>query len=193
MVRVGYTILIRMAGAGTNMLDASNKDMDIVPDSIPGERQIVDHDTSLQTLSQSTLGSSNFSDARDQLVDQTRNDQKTEPEADEVEYSMIKQDGRSLSEYLSLTEARRGQLPPRKREGRIVEAFVAGLDDGDVRGRLEKRLDEEGWMWDVLTTVVHGIVRDREASRQPDRPKHKSKKRRCIPIVPVDEEDLLYN
>ena len=182
-----------MAGAGTNMLDASNKDMDIVPDSIPGERQIVDHDTSLQTLSQSTLGSSNFSDARDQLVDQTRNDQKTEPEADEVEYSMIKQDGRSLSEYLSLTEARRGQLPPRKREGRIVEAFVAGLDDGDVRGRLEERLDKEGWMWGVLETAVQRIVKERERSQRTDQPVKKSKKRRCIPIVPVDEEDLLYS
>lgn len=184
-------------GADTNMGDVSNKDMDIVPDSMPRERQVVssgqDHDTSLQTLSQSTLGSSSFSDAGDQPVHARDHLQKTEPDPDEAEYSMIKQDGRGLSEYFSLTEAGRGQLPPRKREGRIVEAFVAGLDDVDVRGRLEKRLDEEGWMWGVVTTVVQGIVREREASRQTDRPKYKSKKRRCIPIVPVDEEDLLYN
>ena len=198
LVRVGDTILIRMAGADTNVGDVSNKDMDIVPDSMPRERQIVssgqDHDTSLQTLSQSTLGSSNFSDARDQQPVHARDDlQMTEPDHDETEYSMIKQDGRSLSEYFSLTEAGRGQLPPRKREGRIVEAFVAGLDDVDIRGRLEKRLDEGGWMWSVLETAVLKIVRERESSRRTDQPVKKSKKRRCIPIVPVDEEDLLYN
>lgn len=186
-----------MTGADTNMGDFSNKDMDIVPDSMPRERQVVssgqDHDTSLQTLSQSTLGSSNFSDAGDQPFHARNYLQKTEPDPDEADYSMIKQDGRSLSEYFSLTEAGRGQLPPRKREGRIVEAFVAGLDDVDVRGCLEKRLDEEGWMWGVVTTVVQGIVKEREASRQTKRSNYKSKKRRCIPIVPVDEEDLLYN
>lgn len=187
-----------MAGADTNILDASNKDMDIVPDSMPRERRILssgqDHDTSLQTLSQSTLGSSNFSDARDQQPLLAHDDlQMTEPDPDEDDYRMIKQDGRSLSEYFSLTEVGRGQLPPRKREGRIVEAFVAGLDDGDVRGRLERGLDEEGWMWGVLEAVVQRVVRERERSRRTDQPVKKSKKRRCIPIVPVDEEDLLYN
>lgn len=198
LVRVVYTILIQVAGADTNVLDTSNKNMDIVPDSMPRERQIVssgqDHDTSLQTLSQSTLGSSNFSDARDQQPLLARDDlQMTEPDPDEDDYRMIKQNGRSLSEYFSLTEAGRGQLPPRKREGRIVEAFVAGLDDGDVRGRLEERLDEEGWMWSIVAAVVQRVVRERERSRRTDQPVKKSKKRRCIPIVPVDEEDLLYN
>lgn len=197
LVRVGVTILIQVTGADTSMLDTSNKDMDIVPDSMPRERQIVssgqDHDTSLQTLSQSTLGSSNFSGTRDQQPVHIRDDQKTEPDPDEAEYSMIRQDGRSLSEYFSLTEVGRCQLPPRKREGRIVEAFVAGLDDGDVRGRLEERLDKEGWMWGVLETAVQRIVKERERSQRTDQPVKKSKKRRCIPIVPVDEEDLLYS
>lgn len=170
------------------------KDTDIVPDSMPRERQGLpgqDNDVSLQTLSQSTLGSSNFSDARDEQPAHG----PPETELDEDEYRMIKQNGRSLLGYFALTEAGRGQLPPRKREGKIVEAFVAGLDDADTRVLVERHLDANGWMWNVLATVVQRIVREQGQTAQTDQPqaKRKSKKRRCIPIVPVDEEDLLYS
>lgn len=95
-------------------------------------------------------------------------------------------------------------------------SFCQGLTDERVRGLLEKKMDEDGWTWDVLSEFCRGITTEHEndsnmaeaeelkrkleglkrASKdgKETKPKRK-KKRRCISLVPTDESDLmiLYN
>jgi hypothetical protein len=107
----------------------------------------------------------------------------------------------------------RAQLPPRKREGEIVEAFVRGLDDAGTRGRVEGEMDRAGWSWDTLAKIVRndierqhrpavglkravkGDVEERVEVIQTPGEAHMSrprkKQRRFIPIVPADEDDLI--
>lgn len=134
----------------------------------------------------------------------------------------LKQDGRSLEEYLNFALEVRRRYPQRRREGGIVEAFIDGLDDQDFRVGLEEELVRGGWRWGVLESMLKRVI---EQQRQPGeavggdrvgvtgsgheghgevpeeqgktngavltKQKEKGKKRRHIPIVPVDEEDLL--
>jgi hypothetical protein len=126
----------------------------------------------------------------------------------------MKQNGRSLAKYLSYAEEVRGQLPPRKREGMIAEAFLDGLEDLAVRGMLERRMDGAGWAWDVMSMSLRRFISRRQAGGS-DVDGHvqngqvngyartakvcanggmarQRKKRPPIPIVPVDDEDVLY-
>jgi hypothetical protein len=125
----------------------------------------------------------------------------------------IRQGGRDLGEYLSSVEDVRAQLPPRKREGEVVEAFLRGLVDAGTRGIVEREMDRAGWSWDTLAKIVrdeverqHGQavalkravkadVKQRVESKQALREVHMSrprkKQRRFIPIVPADEDDLI--
>ena len=135
----------------------------------------------------------------------------------------LKQSGMSLSEYLSCaTEAKR-RLLPRVQEGVVVEASVRGLDDQQIQKCLERRMDREGWNWNVLETALKDFISEQKPHQgrgvneaeqlntgvvsggrgndsrpgahemtEDYRPRQRpAKKRRFIPIVPIDEEDLL--
>ena len=70
----------------------------------------------------------------------------------------------------------------------------------EMKGYLEKRLDEDGWAWNALGVLVQGIVKGLDTSNGGQKRtrvedgkevKRKTKKRRYIPIVPVDEDDFV--
>lgn len=135
----------------------------------------------------------------------------------ESEFADLHQNGTTLAEYFSFASEIRRRLPPRKREGVIVEAFMAGLDDQVTRRVLEEGMDEEGWGWCVLerllgsVTIIGGQGHDHghhqeqgqeqavggdvggtKTGNNSMRKQKSRKRRRCIPIVPVDEDDLLF-
>lgn len=162
-----------------------------------------------RTLSQSTLGTtatwSTPCDSKNKQQpdvthenDESKSQDQSNPNAEGYGYDKIKQDGRGLLEYFTLAEVTRSQLPPRKREGGIVEVFVGGLDDTEMRGYLEKRLDEDGWAWNALGVLVQKIVKGLDTPKRRARVEDErevkrktTKKRRYIPIVPVDEDDFV--
>ena len=179
----------------------------------PSIHRQLDH-TPLQTLSQSTLGVSSFSDAnhRQQSLSQSYRERgytlRYFNECESGGVSFPKQNGLSISQYFAFAQNKRSQLPPRKREGWIVEAFVAGLDHLGSRIVIESALDEGGWTWDMLANIVRGMVpkrclsshrvltsREAQQTRQgiskngDQEVKPKTRPRRQIPIVPADEED----
>ena len=193
------------------MAEKPNPEPDLVPDSMPTGQTSPSplKNENERTLSQSTLGTTaTWSTPRDsgkqQQPDGTheddeqkkQNQNQSHPNA-EGGYDKIKQDGRGLLEYFTFAEDTRSQLPPRKREGGIVEVFVGGLDDTEVRGYLEKRLDQDGWAWNALGVLVQKIAKGLDTPKKRNRVederevKRKSKKRRYIPIVPVDEDDFV--
>ena len=70
-------------------------------------------------------------------------------------FQQIYQNGRTISDYLTFTTDLRSQLPRRKQEGHIVEAFFDGItgDDADgaaFKASLEDYLDKAGWIWSNL-------------------------------------------
>lgn len=180
------------------------KEPDLVPDSMPADGEIANsrRNRSMQATSETTFGDSIQPDHRGTLGAAILPD--------------MKQNGRNLAEYLAYAEDVRGRLPPRKREGLIVEAFLEGLDDLAVRAMLERRMDDAGWAWDVMITSLRPFITRRQASQgseQGMKRKHQKeaanvvkriakgpanggtvrnrKKRPPIPIVPVDDEDVL--
>lgn len=160
----------------------------------------------LQTDSQSTLGASgsyNSSQRQESSSRSYRQRGYTRRYLDEIgsvgesKVRYFKQDGRSILQYLAFVERERSQLRPNKREGAIVEAFVAGVDHLGTRIVIERALDEGGWTWDMLTKTVWSLAQAEYhlhpqrllASEGGQKVKIKSKRRRQIPIVPADEED----
>jgi hypothetical protein len=73
--------------------------------------------------------------------------QTTDPEDD---LKCLGQEKKSLAEYLSMAERMRSQLPRRKQEGVIVEAFYEGLRDRRIKVCLERYLQVAGWTWKSL-------------------------------------------
>ncbi|TQB69470.1 hypothetical protein MPDQ_001830 [Monascus purpureus] len=232
---------------GTARKDDENPDV-LVPDSVPftntnTSTATVENPGSIQDRNISVLDSiegitRETRESQYQDCDTTKDEKGEHGPKEQVEMASVrggnsynfeienlKQRERTLSEYLSFAVEVRRQLPPRKREGVIVEAFVGGLDNLYTRELLEKQMDRDGWSWGVLETVLNNIIseqggRDVQAISdgigsnargettdskgstgcRPDghgmandtnlKQRHR-KKRRCIPIVPVDEDDLL--
>lgn len=201
----------RMTQTDISHLDLDKlKEPDLVPDSMPTQPVSSDQrqttDTPLQTLSQTTLGSAIPNDptrSQDQQhvpreCEGVHEVEKSKSHGQEQgEYGFGNQNGRTLAEYFAPVEAFRNQLPPRKREGRIVEVFVEGVENQEIREMLEKELDERGWMWNVLDVAVHRLMEvdvlmdlgvNVPETEQKDQ--GRSRKRRRIPIVSEDEADL---
>ncbi|KUL88337.1 hypothetical protein ZTR_05021 [Talaromyces verruculosus] len=70
-------------------------------------------------------------------------------------FQQIYQNGRTISDYLTFITDLRSQLPRRKQEGHIVEAFFDGITGNDADGAafkasLEDYLDKAGWIWSNL-------------------------------------------
>ncbi|KAF7117848.1 hypothetical protein CNMCM5793_007151 [Aspergillus hiratsukae] len=186
---------------------------DVVPDSMRlDESTPFARKDSLRTLTETTWGSSSISQLSSSQVDHYLEKERID-EPDSAMLRQIKQGGRDLGEYLSSVEGLRAQLPPRKREGEIVEVFVRGLDHAGTRGIVEGEMDRAGWSWDTLAKIVrdeierqHGqavalkraVKADVEERVEPKQDaggvymsRPRKKQRRFIPIVPADEDDLI--
>ncbi|RMJ22976.1 hypothetical protein PHISP_06143 [Aspergillus sp. HF37] len=199
--------MVRVEMEGFMAVSRSNaQDPDLVPDSMPVDAQVPDsrRNNSIQVSSGMTLGGLGSGPGLTQpdIPDRT------------MLLPAMKQNGCSLAEYLSFAEEVRGRLPPRKREGMIAEAFLDGLEDLAVRGMLERQMDGAGWAWDVMSmslrrfisrrqaggSDVEGHVQNGQVNRNARTAKvsanggmaRQRKKRPPIPIVPVDDEDVLY-
>lgn len=233
--------------AGTARKDDDENPDVLIPDSVPftntnTSTATVENPGSIQDRNISVLDSMEgitreSRESQYQNCDPTKDEKEEHGPKEQVEMASgrdgnsynfeienLKQRERTLSEYFSFAVAVRRQLPPRKREGVIVEAFVGGLDNLSTRELLEKQMDREGWSWSVLETVLSNVIseqggRDVQAISdgigsnacgentdnkgstgcRPDghemandtNLKQRHRKRRCIPIVPVDEDDLL--
>lgn len=117
----------------------------------------------------------------------------------------IRQERRTLGEYISLTDALRARhtsIP----EETFVMAFMAGLDDDDLRMKVIDVTRQAGLSWDSVMSSVQSKgqgTRERADSNNKHAPgrrngavrlagKRKENRRRTIPIVPADEEDELF-
>lgn len=133
----------------------------------------------------------------------------------------------SLSEYLQLGEEMRAKFPGIRQEGRLVEAFWQGINDGEVKKGMEERLERDGWVWEAIRKgcdshneqkgkTDEGGLNDKKAEAvggateqvnpwpldNADGEMHKKheagpvekarkRKRRFIPVVPIDEDEYL--
>ena len=117
----------------------------------------------------------------------------------------IRQKLRTLEEYISLTDALRARHASIPEES-FVMAFMAGLDDDDLRMQIVDVTRHAGLSWDSVVSSVqskgqgskkptdsnneHVPGRQNVATRSTG--KRKENRRRTIPIVPADEEDELF-
>ncbi|KAI9927787.1 hypothetical protein AWENTII_012569 [Aspergillus wentii] len=196
-------------GVVVGITKTTENEPDLVPDSIPMdeanpplERKYLE-----QQLTQATFGDPSEYDEQSLSHDgnELKRKHNNQPETDL--HRLMKQNGRGLAEYFSFAESTRMKLPPRRREGLVVEAVVAGLDDLKVRDLLERQMDDAGWSWDVLAALLRGMVREQErktfdiqsaeagtvhatTNGTAVKPRQR-KRRRFIPIVPADDEDDL--
>ncbi|KAL1963375.1 hypothetical protein VTN77DRAFT_8391 [Rasamsonia byssochlamydoides] len=126
--------------------------------------------------------------------------QKTNPEGD---LKCLKQNKQSLAAYFLMAENIRSQLPRRKQEGIIVEAFYEGLRDGNIKSSLERSLETTGWTWNTLERFCRqcfsqekinmsetqdattGIVQWPQYGKR----KTKTRKRRHISLGPLENSD----
>ncbi|KAE8363092.1 hypothetical protein BDV27DRAFT_146401 [Aspergillus caelatus] len=124
---------------------------------------------------------------------------------------LFKQNARPLGAYWSYAIDTRIQLPLWIKSSKIAKAFVHGLEDTATRDMMERKLYAAGWSWDVLAEFMHNKLNETkfQTARSPVRMKagsgkpgedskpntpikhRKKKKRRVIPIIPADEDDLL--
>ncbi|KAL2008827.1 hypothetical protein VTN00DRAFT_7021 [Thermoascus crustaceus] len=194
-----------------NMNNRDDPDF-VVPDSVPLDESIP---PSAQPVSEHGVTNGENEQPSLELVDQDfSQEQQTLP----TNHSLpdFEQNGRSLAEYFSSAEKVWTRMPRRGREKGVIVSFCEGLTDERVRDLLEKKMDEDGWTWDVLSEVCRGMATENEddlkiteaeelqrklegmkrSSRDGKVAKPKKKrKRRCISLVPTDESDLmiLYN
>lgn len=200
--------------------DENKKEPEIVPDSMPlgqDQNQAEDEDIfpsaqhqqpqPTQLFSDTTFGDTD-TDSMDMDMDKQPQPIQPGPPNDRL-YPLthapdltqtMHQNQRPLGEYLAYAEHARFQLPPRKREGRVVEAFLEGLDETEVRVGLEREMDYEGWAWEVMKRALSRVIWERQqrcisiskdAGGSPGREKavYKRKSKRCIPIAPADDDD----
>lgn len=132
----------------------------------------------------------------------------------------------SVVEYLQLGEDMRARFPGRRQEGRVVEAFWEGMNDGEVKRGLEEELEKDGWVWGVVREVcgrdtsgriggsnqckgkvnevevanravvenppigLNGFGKEKRSGKEESVVEtRKVKKRRFIPVAPVDEDE----
>ncbi|KAL4918844.1 hypothetical protein BDW62DRAFT_200484 [Aspergillus aurantiobrunneus] len=195
-----------------------SQDIHRIPDSIPTppSRYSTRAGPAYRTLSETTWGS--LTDLEGPCSDGKRAGNsplrkeitKSDPE-DHKTLESICQEGRTLNEYLQLTEALRARHPSIPEE-MLVTAFIGGFDDEDLRKRIFNLTRHSGLSWESVVSFVQGAIIDsavlgkvtgekrgdksmdvsakREAASRPVN--KREEKRRTIPIVPVDEEDELF-
>ncbi|KAE8348306.1 hypothetical protein BDV28DRAFT_152971 [Aspergillus coremiiformis] len=177
----------------------------LVPDSLPKDdiALMQGRGNSLRSLSGTTRGPSRSSSVGERFYSSDKRPGNLG--------QLFKQNARSLGDYWSYALDARIQLPLWIKSGEIAKAFVQGLDDTGTRGLVEKQLMVAGWSWDALADIMHNKLdeerkahavrlpfqmkaesegKTRGASKDNTLVKHKKKKRRVIPIIPADEDDL---
>ncbi|KAB8229234.1 uncharacterized protein BDW43DRAFT_315218 [Aspergillus alliaceus] len=189
----------------------------LVPDSLPKNNGIAlmhDRGDSLRALSETTWGPSQSSSIAKTCTANICLPGEIATKGQEGLYDLFKQNMRSLGEYWSYALDARIQLPLWVKSSEIAKAFVHGLDDDVIRRLVEGHLDVAGWSWEVLADIMRQkLDEDRKAQagtlplrvkadpgretidiskvNAPIKHKKKKRKRRAIPIVPADEDDLL--
>ncbi|KAL2829721.1 hypothetical protein BDW59DRAFT_158893 [Aspergillus cavernicola] len=113
-----------------------------------------------------------------------------------------RQDRRSLMDYLAHVDGLRAKMPSIN-EARFVGAFMWGLDIIGMRSRIRRRMGCSNNSWEKLVAVVQEMIQSeaavdwvdeklqRETTRELSESNEINKKRRCIPIIPFDEEDAI--
>lgn len=117
----------------------------------------------------------------------------------------IRQKRRTLKEYISSTDALRARHTSIPEEA-LVMAFMAGLDDDDLRMQVIDVTRQAGLSWESVMSSVQSKEQgpkeraENNNNRAPGRRnvatrttgRRKENRRRTIPIVPADEEDELF-
>ncbi|KAL4870892.1 hypothetical protein BDV12DRAFT_45407 [Aspergillus spectabilis] len=133
------------------------------------------------------------------------------PEEIEKSLKLVRQEGRTLQEYLSMTTDLRLCHIGTPHE-HWISAFLAGLNDKQIARRLAESMEnivdhEETLAWDLMRETVRGIIKSQEVMKRESvddigkssmsdksmgKRKDTKKTRRSIPIVPLDEEDAPF-
>ncbi|KAE8407310.1 hypothetical protein BDV37DRAFT_280215 [Aspergillus pseudonomiae] len=185
----------------------------LVPDSGPKDvtASARERGNSLQALSETTWGPSRSSSIEGRRSTELGLFNGMAMQGQENLHRLFRQNARPLGAYWSYAIDTRIQLPLWMKSSDIAKAFVDGLEDTATRDLMERKLYAAGWSWDVLAEVMHNKLNEKKSqtvkspvrmkagsgkpgeASKPNTPiKHKKKrKRRVIPIVPVDEDDLL--
>ncbi|GAB1198923.1 hypothetical protein APSETT444_008253 [Aspergillus pseudonomiae] len=185
----------------------------LVPDSGPKDvtASARERGNSLQALSETTWGPSRSSSIEGRRSTELGLSNGMAMQGQENLHRLFRQNARPLGAYWSYAIDTRIQLPLWMKSSDIAKAFVDGLEDTATRDLMERKLYAAGWSWDVLAEVMHNKLNEKKSqtvrspvrmkagsgkpgeASKPNTPiKHKKKrKRRVIPIVPVDEDDLL--
>ncbi|OGM43947.1 hypothetical protein ABOM_005987 [Aspergillus bombycis] len=185
----------------------------LVPDSLPKDvtASAGEQGNSLQALSETTWGPSRSSSIEGRRSTEIGQSNRMIMQGQENLRHLFRQSARPLGTYWSYAIDTRIHLPLWIKSSDIAKAFVNGLEDIATRDSMERELHAAGWSWDVLAGVMHNKLKEKkfqtatlpvrmkagsgksdEASKPNTPIKHKKKKkRRVIPIIPVDEADLL--
>ncbi|PIG81534.1 hypothetical protein AARAC_011247 [Aspergillus arachidicola] len=185
----------------------------LVPDSLPKDvnPSTQERGDSLQALSETTWGPSRSSSIEGRRSIELGLSNGMILQGQENLHRLFRQNGRPLGAYWSYAIDTRIRIPLWVKNSDVAKAFVNGLEDTATRGLIERKLYAAGWSWDVLADIMHNKLNERksqtanlpvrmkaalgetgEASKHNTSLKHmKKKKRRVIPIVPADEDDLL--
>ncbi|KAL4782063.1 hypothetical protein BJX76DRAFT_304558 [Aspergillus varians] len=186
-----------------------------IPDSIPTPRSHLSAPVaSHRSLSETTWGSLTDLDAPcvgSKRVSSTDSPLRKEnaKSADQKMLDSISQEHRTLTEYLSLTDALRTHRPSIPEEV-LVMAFTRGLNDMDLRNHIVELTRHAGLTWESVVSHVQDVIQGQAVGEQGDgkptdtsgkrhaaggsvgkRKEHRNT-RRTIPIVPADEEDELF-
>ncbi|QMW25522.1 hypothetical protein G4B84_000767 [Aspergillus flavus NRRL3357] len=165
---------------------------------------------SLQALSETTWGPSRSSSIEGRRSPELGLSNGMIMQGQENLHRLFRQNARPLGAYWSYAIDTRIRLPLWIKSSDVAKAFVNGLEDTAARGLMERKLYAAAWSWDVLVDIMHNKLNERksqtanlpvrmnagsgeagEASKHNTSLKHKKKKRRVIPIIPADEDDLL--
>ncbi|KAB8077546.1 hypothetical protein BDV29DRAFT_49266 [Aspergillus leporis] len=184
----------------------------LVPDSMPTDDDVSPTQRrrdSLQALSETTWGPPSSLEGQHD----SRNGQNTARRIGETDLKSslsMKQQGRSLDDYWSYADKIGSRLPSWEKSSNVVKAFVNGLESSVTRGMIERRLDVAGWSWNALAGIMVNEESISQAAGLYGRTKadsggevkrnaknirltkgKKKKRRRVIPIIPADEDELL--
>lgn len=131
--------------------DNRDESITMIPDSMPSHGSILPSPRPLST--QPVTGLQNVDTrTKSPLLSKPLSQKLTENQNQSLECDLegLKQNEKSLAEYFLMAERIRSQLPRRKQEGVIVEAFYEGLRDGNIKLSLERSLEGAGWTWSTL-------------------------------------------
>lgn len=171
--------------------DNRDESITMIPDSMPSQGSILPSPRPLST--QPVIGSQNVDTrTKSPVPSKPLSQNLTENQNPSLgrDLKCLKQNEKSLAEYFLMAERIRSQLPRRKQEGVMVEAFYEGLRDGNIKLSLERSLEGAGWTWSTLEMFCRQsfarnelIIRKMqdavtEVVQFPEHGKRKSKKRK---------------